>query len=95
METRRDNLPETLEGELHPSDSLEEKVSLAERFGLRLYTGYFNQDVYLEIVKRYLALKGIEFTDEIRTEAIRWATSHGGFTGRLARQFAEYLQARL
>ncbi|RME64758.1 MAG: DUF815 domain-containing protein, partial [Nitrospirae bacterium] len=86
-------LPEEFNGELHPSDSLEEKVSLSERFGLKLYTGHFDQNTYLEIVKNYLALKGIEFTEALRAEAIRWATSRGGFTGRLAKQFVQHIEA--
>lgn len=93
VETRRDNLPEEHNGELHPSDSLEEKISLSERFGLRLYTGYFQQNTYLEIVKNYLNLRGIEFTGPLRAEAIRWANSRGGFTGRVARQFVQYIEA--
>ncbi len=93
VETRQDNLSQQIDGELHPSDSLQEKISLSERFGLRLYTGFFDQDLYLQIVRNYLKMRGIDYTEETKKQALAWATSHGGFTGRVARQFADYLEA--
>jgi len=92
-EFRTDNLPQQSNEELHPSDSLQEKISLSERFGLRLYTGFFNQDSYLRIVRNYLRLKGIDYNETISREAINWATSHGGFSGRVAKQFVEFIEA--
>ena len=81
--------------EIHPGDSVEEKVSLSERFGLCLHFYSFSQDEYLAAVSQWLENFGFTMNkdetmngDEIRTEALRWATEHGSRSGRIAWQFA-------
>ncbi|MCS3902298.1 putative AAA+ superfamily ATPase [Methylohalomonas lacus] len=78
-----------IDGELHHSEAVEEKISLSERFGLWLAFHPFSQDDYLTIVQYWLNQQGIaEFDDEIRQQALRWALEHGSRSGRVASQFA-------
>lgn len=98
-EHMRDNLEYRLQyskderEEIHPGDSIEEKVSLSERFGLCLHFYSFSQDEYLAAVSKWLESFGFKMDDgeddgEIRAEALRWATEHGSRSGRVALQFA-------
>lgn len=77
-----------LGGEVRPAESIEEKISLSDRFGLTLTFWPFNQDDYLAIVASWVAALGGVVTNPMRQEAINWATSRGGRSGRIARQFA-------
>lgn len=75
--------------EVHFGDSIEEKISLSERFGLWLSFYPFNQDEYLAIVHHWLQQLGIEqFGESARAEALRWAQARGSRSGRAAWQFA-------
>lgn len=90
-ESMQDNLDSTMQdGQLHPSDAIEEKISLSDRFGLWLSFHPFTQQQYLDVVEHALTRHDIELTDEIRTEAIRFATQRGSRSGRIAVQFATY-----
>lgn len=82
LELRKDN------GEIHPGDSLEEKISLSDRFGLRLHFYSFSQDEYLTAVTQWVDSFGFAMDDSVREEALRWATEHGSRSGRIALQFA-------
>lgn len=77
-----------LGGEVRPAESIEEKISLSDRFGLTLTFWPFNQDDYLAIVAAWVAALGGKATEAMRQEAINWAIAHGGRSGRVARQFA-------
>lgn len=100
---RRHLMPEKIgenqrdpEGELHPEETLEEKISLSDRFGLRLGFQYFDFDIYFEIVKNYAKIRTIRYDrDELRRLAMQWSISHGSFSGRTARQFIDSLEGRL
>lgn len=75
--------------EVHFGDSIEEKISLSERFGLWLSFYPFNQEEYLAIVRYWLEQLGIQsFEDNARGEALRWAQARGSRSGRAAWQFA-------
>ncbi|WP_367026580.1 ATP-binding protein [Methylococcus sp. ANG] len=78
--------------EIHPGDSVEEKISLSERFGLWLSFHPFSQDDYLATVEYWLAKLGAPdlktHWNDIRTEALRWALTRGSRSGRVAWQFA-------
>lgn len=89
-ESMSDNLDTRhIDGDIHPSESIEEKISLSERFGLWLSFYPFDQDQYLEIVRYWLSFYGIQkMTDSVRLEALRWALTRGGRSGRIAWQFA-------
>ncbi len=95
---RRHLLPETMaenrearldaSGELHLGEALEEKLALADRFGLVLGFYPCDQESYLEIVAHWLAKDGIPALDDpAREAALRYALERGGRSGRVARQF--------
>jgi predicted AAA+ superfamily ATPase len=79
-----------VDGELHPGEAIEEKVSLSERFGLWLSFYPFNQDQYLAIIEHWLQTLGAgSCGDETtRQAALNWARQRGSRSGRVARQFA-------
>lgn len=79
--------------EVHPGESIEEKVSLSERFGLWLSFYPFNQDQYLAICAHWLRRLGDVSANDIDKEpwrhaAVQWASQRGSRSGRVARQFA-------
>jgi predicted AAA+ superfamily ATPase len=78
------------DGEIHPGETVEEKISLSERFGLWLSFYPFGQDDYLDIVGHWLGAQGCsaEQIREARGEALQWALERGSRSGRVARQFA-------
>jgi hypothetical protein len=79
-----------VEGEIHPGDAIEEKISLSERFGLWLSFYPFDQEQYLAIVEHWLQHfdAGSCSDEQTRLAALRWARSRGSRSGRVARQFA-------
>ncbi len=79
---------EYLGNEVHPGESTEEKVSLSDRFGLWLSFYPFDQDQYLAIAEGWVVELGGAWAESARLEALQWATSRGGRSGRIARQFA-------
>lgn len=84
------------DGEIHPGEAVEEKISLSERFGLWLSFYPFKQDDYLDIVYYWLKVHGCSQPDidASRTEALQWALERGSRSGRVARQFARDWAAR-
>ena len=80
----------TDDGEVHPGEVVEEKISLSERFGLWVSFYPLSQDEYLTIVAQWLSSFGVE-ADAIaaaRPEALVWALERGSRSGRVAYQFA-------
>jgi predicted AAA+ superfamily ATPase len=77
-------------GELHPGEAIEEKISLSERFGLWISFYPFSQDEYLAIVRQWLAHYGVpEATWNVaRPQALVFALERGSRSGRVAHQFA-------
>ena len=76
--------------EVNPYETIDETVSLSDRFGLWLSFYPMNQETYLNIVTHYLQAEGIEWTDKVRHEALLWSSSRGGRSGRVAYQFARH-----
>jgi uncharacterized protein len=75
--------------EIHPGEAVEEKISLAERFGLWLAFHPFTQDQYLAAVAHWLARLGADpARDGVREAALRYALARGSRSGRVAHQFA-------
>ena len=89
-EFMRDNLDTRHFGaEIHPSETVEEKISLSERFGIWASFYPFDQDQYLDIVGQWLTHLGIpEMTPPVRAAALQWALGRGSRSGRVAWQFA-------
>lgn len=82
------------EGEIHHGEAVEEKISLSGRFGLWVAFHPFSQDLYVDVVRRWvekLALKvgaSLDWTREAEAEAILWSQKKGDRSGRIAYQFA-------
>lgn len=78
--------------DLHSSDTVQEKLSLVYRFGVRIYFGAPDKKEFQNIVRVLAARHGIEMPEEqLLLEANKWELSHGGLTGRTAQQFIDYL----
>jgi predicted AAA+ superfamily ATPase len=80
----------TDDGEVHPGEVVEEKISLSERFGLWVSFYPFSQDEYLTIVAQWLSSFGVDpkAIDAAKPEALVWALERGSRSGRVAYQFA-------
>ncbi len=78
------------DGEIHPGETSEEKISLSERFGLWIAFYPFRQDDYLAVVGHWLAYFGAgpKQVEAARGDALRWALERGSRSGRVAWQFA-------
>jgi uncharacterized protein len=74
--------------EIHPGETVEEKISLSERFGLWVTFYPFDQDEYLEIVGQWLKSFDSAFNGKAKEEALQWALQRGSRSGRVAYQFA-------
>jgi len=85
------------DGDLHPGETVEEKISLSERFGLWLSFYPFRQDDYLGIVAHWLASFGCtpEQIEAARPQALQWALGRGSRSGRVAWQFAKDYAGKL
>ncbi|MDX9699959.1 MAG: ATP-binding protein [Rhodocyclaceae bacterium] len=79
-----------VDGEIHPGEAVEEKISLSERFGLWVSFYPFSQDEYLAIVGHWLSVFGLDARqiEAARQEALQWALLRGSRSGRVAWQFA-------
>ena len=77
-------------GEIHPGEVVEEKISLSERFGLWVSFYPFSQDEYLRVVAQWLSALGMDAAAiaAARPEALVWALERGSRSGRVAHQFA-------
>lgn len=96
-EQRSDNQDARLvDGELHHSEAVEEKISLSERFGLWLSFHPLSQERYLDIALHWLRAFNADLTqaDAVRAAALQWALLHGSRSGRAAHQFARDFAGR-
>ncbi|MEW5975355.1 MAG: ATP-binding protein [Acidobacteriota bacterium] len=82
--------------EVRGQDSLQEKVSLADRFGIQLVFVSPDQEQYLEIVRSIAKQRDLDVDPhELKLRALRWAQLHNGRSGRTARQFVDFLTGEL
>ncbi len=97
-EYMKDNLSytHTEDGEVHPGEVIEEKISLSERFGLWISFYPFSQDEYLAIVAQWLRQAGFDAAaiEAVRGEALVFALERGSRSGRVAWQFARDMAGR-
>ena len=92
----RDMLENERSTAINPGDAVEEKISLSDRFGLWLGFHRCSQDEYLAMVDGYVAHFRIPIgADELRREALEWATTRGARSGRVAWQYVQDLAGRL
>ncbi|MEO1428124.1 MAG: DUF815 domain-containing protein [Cyanobacteria bacterium J06633_8] len=81
--------------EVNAWDTVQEKLSFSDRFGLTLTFEPASQKSYLQIVQHLVKLSNIEVsTSELNSQALQWATRHNGRSGRTARQFVDFLRAQ-
>ncbi|MER8990072.1 ATP-binding protein [Mesorhizobium sp. M0074] len=81
---------------INPSEAVEEKVSLSDRFGLWLGFHKCSQDEYLDMIDGYVRHHSLAIDPEtLRAEALEWATTRGSRSGRVAWQFTQDLAGRL
>lgn len=92
-----DNLDARLvDGEVHPSEAVEDKVALSDRFGLWLSFYPFTQPEYLQVVQHWIGVLAARaglawgWDEELEKLAIRWASGRGNRNGRCAQQFARH-----
>lgn len=92
-ETWNDRTDMEHHGDIHRSDTMEEKLSLASRFGISIHFGASGQKEYHAIVKALAARSGIRMEEEkLLAMANTWQIRHSGFSGRTAQQFIQYLE---
>jgi predicted AAA+ superfamily ATPase len=83
---RHDNLEE-----VYRHDSVNESISLSDRFGLILHYAEPTQEEYLQMIDHELQKEGIQLTaEELRIEGVRWEMEHSGRNGRIAQQFVKW-----
>jgi predicted AAA+ superfamily ATPase len=81
---------------INPSEAVEEKVSLSDRFGLWLGFHKCSQDEYLEMIEGYVRHFGLEIdAEELRRDSLEWSTTRGARSGRVAWQYVNDLAGRL
>lgn len=81
---------------INPSEAVEEKVSLSDRFGLWLGFHKCSQDDYLEMIDAYVRYHNLETNpDVLHAEALEWSVTRGSRSGRVAWQFIQDLAGRL
>jgi predicted AAA+ superfamily ATPase len=92
-----DDRPRPRDGdEVHAWDTVQEKLSFSDRFGLTLTFEPADQNTYLTIVRHLAELAGIKLAPEdLQHRAKEWATRRNGRSGRTARQFVDFLKADL
>lgn len=90
----RESFSERQGDEVNRRDNMEEKLSLADRFGITVTFPSPDQEGYLKIVEELAAQQGIVMDrDHLRQQALRWVMQHNARSGRTARQFIDYLAA--
>lgn len=91
----RDMIENERQSAINPSEAVEEKVSLSDRFGLWLGFHPCSQEAYLTMIEGYCAAYGVEVAPEVlRAEAIEWQATRGARSGRVAWQFFVDLAGR-
>ena len=81
--------------DIHRSDTMEEKLSLASRFGVTIYYSKPDPKEYMNIVRSLAERRGLQTTGtDLEDEARKWELRHGGMSGRTASQFITWLQGQ-
>ncbi len=85
---------EEIRQDMHTGDTVQEKLSLVYRFGVTIYFGAPDKKQFQGIVKALAERDGINLSEEeLLSEANKWELSHGGLSGRTARQFVDYISS--
>lgn len=95
-ETWKDRSDMETSEELHRSDTIEEKLSLVNRFGVTICYSKPTRKEFYNIVEELARKMNLDITDEVlRAEANKWEISHGGISGRTAQQFINYISGTI
>jgi predicted AAA+ superfamily ATPase len=82
--------------EIHPEETVSEKLSLSDRFGITIGFYPMSQEIFLAIVRHHAECRRLRISrEELDQEALQWALSRGARSGRVARQFIDDLSGRL
>ena len=82
--------------EIHASDSIQEKLSLADRFGITVVFSSPSQEEYLEIIEGLVKNRNLKIdAEDLERRALEWERSHNGRSARTARQFVDYLEGNI
>ena len=93
---RRDMIENERSTAISPSEAVEEKVSMSDRFGLWLGFHPVRQDTYFEIIDGYVERFGLDIEPkQLRAEALEWSMTRGARSGRVAWQYVQDLAGRL
>ncbi|WP_424927023.1 ATP-binding protein [Amaricoccus tamworthensis] len=91
----RDMIENERQSSINPTEAVEEKVSLSDRFGLWLGFHACDQDNFLSMIRGYCDAYGIDIDDQtLRAEAVEWSQTRGGRSGRVAWQYVTDLAGR-
>ncbi len=83
-------------GEIHGADTIDEKLSLSDRFGLVISFYSPNQETYLKMVENWAKVEGLHLPpEELRLKAVQWSLFNNGRSGRTARQFVNDLKGKI
>ncbi len=94
-ETWNDRADMEHNGDVHRSDTMEEKLSLASRFGVTINFSAPTPKEYQQIVRTLADRQGIQLDEKsLMTRANAWEVRHGGYSGRAAQQFIHYLEGQ-
>ena len=94
-ESWKDRNDVTVSGGIHQSDTMQEKLSLVNRFGCTIYYGQPTHKEYFHIVEELARKNNLEIDEAtLRLEANKWEMAHGGISGRTAQQFINYLAGK-
>lgn len=94
-ETWKDRGDTEFNGEIHRSDTVEEKLSLSSRFGMQINYSTPSREEFKDIIRALGARQGISLSEEVLlAEANKWELRHGGISGRTAQQFINYLAGK-
>lgn len=95
-ETWKDRNDMEFNGEIHRSDTVEEKLSLSSRFGVQINYSTPSREEFKTIVHTLATRQGIPLPEEVLlAEANKWELRHGGISGRTAQQFINYLAGQV
>ena len=88
----REDFADRIGSDIHRDETIQERTSLSERFGLRIPYLSLGKPEFLETVEKLAAHKGLQIDhDRLVREANMWEIQHGGRTPRTAKQFVDYL----
>jgi len=94
-ETWKDRSDMEHDGDIHRSETMEEKLSLSSRFGVMINYPSPNKQAFNEIVLALAEAEGLDIDeDTLLAEANKWEVRHGGFSGRTARQYINYMAGK-